>query len=101
MTSDAWPMLVFVVATGLRLAILLGLMRRRHLAACWSFDLYLIGVFLGESLVACLPSFFRTREFWLLKESVYNALKFAIAVELALRTFQAFPGARATARLVV
>jgi hypothetical protein len=37
----------------------------------------------------------------MLKQALYDCLRLAIAVELAYRTFQAFPGAQSTARRVV
>lgn len=49
-------------------------------------------------LFALWPGRFYTWENYLLKEIVHNLLKFAIALELAYRTFHAFPGALRTAR---
>ena len=43
---------------------------------------------------------FFTPSFWVLKQGVYDVLKMAIALELALRAFVAFPGAARTARVV-
>ena len=43
------------------------------------------------------PRQFQTWDFWVLKESVHNLLKFGIALELTVRTFRAFPAARKTA----
>ena len=37
----------------------------------------------------------------MLKQGVYDALKMAIALELAWRAFEAFPGAMRTARVAV
>jgi hypothetical protein len=78
-------------------ACLAGLfVRRRHLT-CVSFTLYLGAVVLSDTLVLLWPERFRVWEFWVLKESVHNLLKFGIATELTFRTFRAFPAARRTA----
>jgi hypothetical protein len=47
------------------------------------------------------PSRFYNQRFWLQKEAILDALKLATAVELALKTFRAFPGAQSVARGVV
>lgn len=82
-------------------ALIGGLVVRHRYSACYSFSVYLIAVLVPEALISAWPARFHRWDFWLMKETVHNLLKFAIALELALRTFQAFPGARATARSVV
>jgi hypothetical protein len=78
-------------------ACLGGLFARRRLGVCVSFALYLGAVLLSDTLVLLWPGRFHSWDFWVLKESVHNLLKFGIALELTLRTFRAFPAARKTA----
>jgi len=93
------PAETFVVCVGLLLlaACLTGLLVRRRLAICVSFTLYLCAVLLSDTLVLAWPRTFKTWDFWVLKESIHNILKFGIALELTVRTFRAFPAARKTA----
>jgi len=78
-------------------ACLAGLFARRRHGVCVSFTLYLGAVVLSDALVLLWPERFHYWEFWVLKETVHNLLKFGIALELTLRTFRAFPAARRTA----
>lgn len=81
--------------------ILVGLFVRGRGGRCYSFTVYVIAVLTSEILITAWPHEFFVLEKWLFKETLLNALKYAIALELAARTFRAFPGARATARAVV
>jgi hypothetical protein len=90
-----------VAAVLIAAVLLAGLVVRRRYRACYSFALYLIAVVVADSLILASPDRFHQWGFWILKETVHSLLKFAIALELALRTLQGFPGARATARGVV
>jgi hypothetical protein len=78
-------------------ACLAGLFARRRQGLCVTFTLYLGAVLLSDSLIVLWPERFHYWDFWALKESVHNLLKFGIALELTLRTFRAFPAARKTA----
>ena len=89
--------LVVYVGLLLMTACLTGLFVRRRQALCVSFTLYLVAVLLSDTLVLAWPHRFRTWDFWVLKESVHNLLKFGIALELTVRTFRSFPAARKTA----
>jgi hypothetical protein len=80
--------------------LLAGLLARR-LRVCYSFTLYVLVVLVCELLITGWPGRFYKMEFWLPKEILLDVLKFAVALELAARTFRAFPGARATLRGVV
>jgi hypothetical protein len=88
-----------VVCVGLLLlaACLAGLFVRGRQGLCVSFTLYLGAVLLSDTLVLGWPRQFKTWDFWVLKESVHNLLKFGIALELTVRTFRSFPAARKTA----
>jgi hypothetical protein len=77
-------------------ACLLGLFVRRRQGLCVSFTLYLGAVLLSDTLVLLWARSY-SWDFWILKESIHNGLKFGIALELTLRTFRAFPAARKTA----
>lgn len=77
-----------------------GVIVRRRYAAWWCFSAYLIAVLVGGVLPHLWPQRFFTPEFWQVKETAYVGLRFGMAVELALRTFKAFPGALATLRRV-
>lgn len=78
-------------------ACLAGLFVRRRQGLCVSFTLYLAAVFLSDALVLGWTQRFRIWDFWVLKESAHNLLKFGIALELTVRTFRSFPAARKTA----
>jgi hypothetical protein len=77
---------------------LVGIFSRRRAHLCWTFVGYLVTVLVCNSLFSFWPDQFYTRWFWILQQGLLDALKMGIAVELSLRTFQAFPGASATAR---
>ncbi len=80
------------------LVLLAGLAIRRRLSVCWTFPLYLAVVMVGDLLPLMRPETFFRQWFWVSKELVIALSRFALALELAYRTFRAFPGARATAR---
>src|SRR5262245_29988831 len=93
-----WLAVLGEVLLGLLLA---GLVARHRVRRCYSFALYVLVVLTCELLITGWPQRFLRWDFWLLKEILHNVLKFAIALELAARTFRAFPGARHTLRGVV
>ena len=78
--------------------ILVGLLVRRRAGRCYSFTVYVTAVLACEVLITTWPAVFHIWKFWVFKEILFIVLKFAIALELAARTFRAFPGARSTAR---
>jgi hypothetical protein len=93
-----------LIAHAVKILVLLtlaGILARRRWGLCWSFTAYLAVILLCNSLVSFWPERFFTSQFWMVRTALYDALKVAIAVELAYRTFQAFPGARATVRRVL
>lgn len=87
--------------TGLLAAILLGLILRRHYRSAALFTLYVSAVLLSALLVILWPGRFFTPEFWQWKETLVDFLRFAFALELAGRTFRAFPAALRTLRLTL
>ncbi len=96
--------LELVVAHAVKLALaalLLGLLWRGRARQCWSFTVYLGAVLLGNTLVSLWPARFFTPWFWVWKQTAYDLLKLAIALELLYRSLRAFPGTWRTARVVV
>jgi hypothetical protein len=93
-----------LIAHAVKLLVLLtlaGIIARRRWRVCWSFTAYLGVILICNSLVSFWPDRFYQPWFWIVRTALYDGLKVAIAVELAYRTFQAFPGAQATARRVL
>jgi hypothetical protein len=82
-------------------ALLVSILWRGRARQCWSFALYVLAILLGNVLVSFWPSRFLTPSFWVLKQGIYDAIKMAVALELAWRAFGAFPGAMRTARAVI
>jgi hypothetical protein len=97
----ASQVLIAHVVKILILLALAGIVARRRWGTCWSFTTYLVVILICNSLVSFWPGTFYQPWFWLVRTPLYDALKLAITAELAYRTFQAFPGARATARRVL
>ncbi len=93
-----WVRAQVVIGLILICAILAGLVARRRAASCWSFVAYLAAVAVSDLLIAVWPERFFRKDFWILKESVHNLLKLAVALELMVRIFQPFPSAYAVAR---
>jgi len=83
------------------IAVLAGLVVRGRAGLCWSFAAYLVAILVGNSLASLWPERFYTPQFWVLKQAVYDALKMAVALELAWRAFEAFPGAMRAARRAI
>jgi len=79
-------------------AVLAGLVARGRARLCWSFAAYLAAILVGNSISSLWPERFYTGSFWVLKQAVYDALKMAIALELAWRAFDSFPGAMRTVK---
>jgi len=82
------------------LAILVGVYWRRLYRVGRVFPVYVAAVLAGDVVVTVCRECF-TWKFWLIKETTYAVLLFAMAVELSRLVFQAFPGALATARRVL
>ena len=82
-------------------AILAGLTVRRRLGTCVTFVIYLTAVAVADAALFVWPERLFRRDFWIAKESVYNGLKLAIAVELMARIFGHFPSAYASVRRAV
>ena len=83
------------------LGVLAGLLVRGRARLCWSFAFYAAAILVGNTVASLWPAGFYNPSFWVLKQGVYDALKMAVALELAWRAFEAFPGALRTARVTV
>lgn len=95
---EPFELAVVILVLCLVFTTIVGLVRRRSVRAALSFALYLAAVFVTDALM--LLDRFDTLAFWLRKEVVLSALKFAIAFELITRAFGRFPGAKATAHRI-
>jgi hypothetical protein len=79
-------------------AILAGLVVKRRVRLWYTFALLVAASLASTVLIALWPGRFYRWSFWQTKETVHSLIRFAMAVELGLRTFRAFPGALAMAR---
>jgi hypothetical protein len=82
-------------------ATFVGVLKRGRLRVCRMFLLFLAVVYITDVVPHLWPDRFFTSQFWLVRESVHNALRFAVALELAYFAFRSFPGARSTARALL
>ena len=94
-------LLIGYFGTGLLGVVLLGLIVRQHYRRALFFTLYVVSVFVPAVLMHLWRERFFTPEFWQAKEIVIGILRFAFALELALRTFRSFPAALRTLRLAL
>jgi hypothetical protein len=92
---------VALVVRLLLLVLLAGIVWRGKVRYCWAFGAYVAAALLGNTLVSLWPDRFFNPSFWMVKQGVYDVLKVAIALELAWRSFRAFPGARRAAQRVL
>lgn len=79
-------------------ATLTGLVVRGRARQCWSFVAYLCAVLTCDTLYFAWQDLFYTREFWILKQALYDVLRTITALEMTWRVVHAFPGALRTAR---
>jgi hypothetical protein len=77
------------------LATLVGLYARGRSRRCYAVVAYLWFALIGNSMTTFWPRVFFNFDFWVLRQAVFDFLKLAIGVEIAVRAFAAFPGARA------
>jgi hypothetical protein len=90
--------IILLVSNLCLLTALIGLCVRRRLRLAYSFPTYLVAVLVLGSLSGLWPARFNTWSFYWFKQSVYSVLEMAVALELTVRVFQAFPAARRAAR---
>jgi hypothetical protein len=77
-------------------AVLFGLYARGRSGRCLTIVAYLWAALLGNSLTTLWPDVFFNYEFWMRRQALFDVLKLLVGVEIALRAFRVFPGARAT-----
>jgi hypothetical protein len=80
---------------------LAGLLARGRVRQCWAFPLYVGGVLVTDLLMAGWPHRYYVASFYTVKQACLDVVKLLLAVELAYRTFRAFPGALQRARVVL
>jgi hypothetical protein len=90
--------LIAMSVLSLILVVFAGVIARKRYPTAIAFTAYLAVVFLTDALMLLWRSTFYTTAFYALKENAINALRFAVALEMAYRIFRAFPSARQTAR---
>jgi hypothetical protein len=92
--------LIAVAGVALLLVTFAGLIVRGRWRQWYAFALYL-PVMAGFSLVFVAWPDVWTPSGWVVQANVLNAVRFAVALELAARTFRSFPGARSTLRPIL
>ena len=75
---------------------LAGLYLRGRSGRCLTIVAYLWAALLGNALTTFWPDVFFNYEFWMRRQALFDVLKLLVGVEIALRAFRVFPGARAT-----
>jgi hypothetical protein len=84
--------------TALLALALAGIIARRRYRVWLFLALFLTVTLASTVMMLAWPERFYTSVFWQAKETALNLMRFAMALELAWRTFRAFPGALATVR---
>ena len=74
---------------------LVGLYARGRSGRCHAMVAYLWAALLGNALTTFWPDIFFNYTFWMRRQALFDVLKLLIGVEIALRAFRVFPGARA------
>jgi hypothetical protein len=77
-------------------ALLAGLYVTGRSRQCYALVAYLWTALIGNSLTTLWPSVFFEFSFWVRRQALFDVLKLLIGLEVAIRAFRAFPGARAT-----
>jgi hypothetical protein len=81
--------------------VLAGVFTRRRQQLCKTFPMYLVVVLILDSAAIFWPDRFHVGWFWMLRQSLWDLAKLSVAIEVALRTFRRFPGARPVAQGVM
>src|SRR5262249_4212593 len=90
--------LLTIAGVAALLALLVGLLVNRLYRVGHVFTSYIAAIAISEGLILAWPSRFYTWTFWGFKQTLFATVRFGSALELVGYTFQAFPGAKATAR---
>ena len=97
------PILDYVVLYSVDVAIvvtLVGLYVRQRLPLSYFFDLYLLTVLILDVPIGLSPTRFHQWDYYMVKETVQNTLKFAIVLELTALVFAGFPRVRRMVRFI-
>jgi hypothetical protein len=78
--------------------VMAGVLARGRYRVWWTFAVFVAAVLVTTLMMVVWPQRFFTGTFWERKETALDFMRFAVAIELAYRTFRAFPGALVTAR---
>ena len=97
------PVATLLAASGASLLAitLAGLVVRGGWRAWYSFAAYVAIISAFTTGAILWPDVFYVPDVWTVEQNILNAVRFAVALELAGRTFHSFPGARSTLRLVL
>jgi hypothetical protein len=88
-------------ATVMLAAALAGVMVRRQYRHFYSFAMYLAVALAMSVLIILWPQRFYRSDVYQVHQAALAVVRFSMAIEVAIRTFQAFPGALATLRVLV
>jgi hypothetical protein len=77
-------------------AALAGLYARGRSGRCLAIVAYLWTALLGNALTTFWPDVFFNYGFWVRRQALFDVLKLLVGIEVAIRAFRIFPGARAT-----
>src|SRR5262245_10008794 len=92
--------LIGYLGSGLLAATLAGLASTRRYRLWYSFTLCLFVIFTASAAIGLSPRL-HSPSLWRWQELVVDILRLGMAVELAVRIFRDFPGARVTLRWVL
>jgi len=83
------------------LGILSGLVVRGRWRVSWLFSLYVAATLAFNLLFTWVPDRFHFQWFWAAAHDVLHALKIGVSVEIGVKTFRFFPGARSAVGSVI
>ena len=86
------PLPIRIAALLAVLAVIVAVVARRRFQP-WSFLPYLLTVFVCDALMSLWPQVFFTRTFWIVAQTLYGVLRFAVVFELGTIAFRGFQGA--------
>jgi hypothetical protein len=86
--------------TALLAVAFVGVLVRGHYRRFYSFAVYLAAILAFMVLILVFPRRFYSSSAYQAQQIAIALLRFSMAIELAIRTFRAFPGALATLRMV-
>lgn len=88
---QAFHRVLAVVGLLLLFALFVGVVHRRKATQCSAFSAYITAALVFGILILSFPGAYTPQAF-LIKQGIYDALLFAMAIELSVRVFAAFKG---------